>query len=372
MSLADKERRKAGCAPAGQRAMHEKSERHAIDAVDLPLLHKKLFAPYKIGTLIETASSYGISPEKVLANTELTPDRVRDPRTLTSVHDYITTCENILAAGASVTVAYDVGSRMHLTAYGMYGYALMSSPSMREFLDFAVRYHLLATPVLRLGWREEGDLAIWEFPEIYDGGMSREVRDFLVRQQMMMAITHVRDVLGEHIHPERALFGLPDPGAAPVDQRRLGCPCEYEMGVHELHFPVGFLDAAPQFANRLTHTWLEETCDGLLGQAKATSGVAGEIYQRLVMAPHLRPTMDEFALQMGMSARTLRRRLANEDIRFADIADDVSKRVALQYIRTTRMSADDIAAKAGFSDTSNLRRAIKRWTGQTLGQLRRS
>jgi AraC-like DNA-binding protein len=144
------------------------------------------------------------------------------------------------------------------------------------------------------------------------------------------------------------------------------------MGVHELHFPVGFLDAAPQFANRLTHTWLEETCDGLLGQAKATSGVAGEIYQRLVMAPHLRPTMDEFALQMGMSARTLRRRLANEDIRFADIADDVRKRVALQYIRTTRMSADDIAAKAGFSDTSNLRRAIKRWTGQTLGQLRRS
>lgn len=352
--------------------MDENSERYAVDAVDLPLLHQKLFAPYKIGMLLDTVSGYGISPSKVLANTDLTPDLVRDPHTLTSVHDYITTCQNILAEGASVTVAYDVGSRMHLTAYGMYGYALMSSPTMREFLDFAVRYHLLATPVLRLGWREEGDLAVWEFPEVYDGGMSREVRDFLVRQQMMLAITHVRDVLGEDIRPERALFGLPDPGTAGVDERRLGCPCEYGTGVHELHFPVGFLDAAPQFANRLTHAWLEETCDGLLGHAKATSGLAGEIYQRLVMTPHLRPTMEEFAQQMGMTARTLRRRLASEDIRFADITDDVSKRVTLQYIRTTRMSADDIAAKVGFSDTSNLRRAIKRWTGHTLGQLRRN
>jgi AraC-like DNA-binding protein len=261
---------------------------------------------------------------------------------------------------------------MHLTAYGMYGYALMSSPTMREFLDFAVRYHLLATPVLRLGWREEGDLAIWEFTEIYEGEMSREVCDFLVRQQMMMAITHLHDVLGADILPERALFGLPDPGMAAVDERRLQCRCEYGTDVHELHFPADFLDKAPQFANQLTYAWLEETCDGLLDHAKANSGLAGEIYRLLVLTPHLRTTMDEIALRMGMSGRTLRRRLSDENVRFADIADEVSKRVTLQYVRTTRMSADDIAAKVGFSDTSNLRRAIRRWTGRTFGELRRN
>src|SRR3546814_8527334 len=68
----------------------------------------------------------------------------------------------------------------------MYGYALMCSPTMRDFFDFAVRYQPLATPTVRLGWRTEGEVAIWQFSEIYRDVMSSEVRKFLVRQQMKM------------------------------------------------------------------------------------------------------------------------------------------------------------------------------------------
>ena len=80
--------------------------------------------------------------------------------------------------------------------------------------------------------------------------------------------------------------------------------------------------------------------------------------------------MEDVAQQLGMSERTLRRRLAEEGIRFADLADDVSRKLTLQFAGTTRMSADDIAHAVGFTDRRTCR-AVKRWTGRTLGELMR-
>jgi transcriptional regulator GlxA family with amidase domain len=48
----------------------------------------------------------------------------------------------------------------------------------------------------------------------------------------------------------------------------------------------------------------------------------------------------------------------------------VRSSLALEYLKTTKMSADDIATLLGFSDSPALRKALKRWTGQGLGELR--
>jgi len=336
--------------------------------VQPPLLNQKIFAPYKIATLIDTLEAHGITVETMLARTGLTSAQVRDPHTLTSIRQYITACDNIISAGASPITGYAVGSRLHLSAYGMYGYALICSPTMREFFEFAVRYHPLATPTLRLGWRQEGDLAIWDFAEVYGEIMSEDLRSFLVRQQMMMTSTHVRDVAGAEVRPTRALFGL---SGTAEDEHILGCGCRFGQVANELHYPASILDRAPQLANRLTRDMLEETCDRLVGQAKLTSGVAGEVYQLLMLAPNRFPSMQAIADQLGMTERTLRRRLADENGSYGEIIDDVRRKLALEYLQTTRMSADDIAWKVGFSDSANLRRAIRRWTGKTISEIRR-
>jgi len=341
-------------------------------AVELPLLNQRTFAPYKIAILIDTVASHGIPADIVLARTGLTWGEVQDPHTLTSISQYITAYDNIVAAGADLSVAFAVGARLHLSAYGMYGYALMCSPTIRDFFDFAVRYHPLATPALQLGWRREDDLAIWEFKEVYRGVMSADLRNFLMRQQMMQTSTHMRDVAGTAIHPLRALFDLPDAGTSAEDANILGCPCHFGAAAHELHYPVSILDQAPELANRLTRIMLEETCDRLIGQAKMSSGVAGEVYRLLMRAPIRSSSMQAVAVQLGMTERTLRRRLDAENSRYADIVDDVRKKLTLEYLHATRLTADDIALKVGFTDNSNLRRAVKRWTGGTISELRRT
>ncbi len=80
--------------------------------------------------------------------------------------------------------------------------------------------------------------------------------------------------------------------------------------------------------------------------------------------------MESIAKQFGMNERTLRRRLRDENRIYADIVDDVRKELALEYLNTTQMSVNEIAWKIGFSDSSNLRPAVKRWTGKTINEVR--
>lgn len=252
----------------------------------------------------------------------------------------------------------------------MYGYALMCSPTMRDFFDFATRYQPLATPTVRLEWRTEGDVAIWHFREIYRDVMSDDVRNFLVRQQMKMTFTHIRDTAGTDNLPIRALFALDEDAHAVEDARELSCRCHYGSAANELHYPIGILDQTPVLGNRLTRIMLEETCDRLIGQSRISSGLSGEVYQLLMNAPSEFPSMQVVAAQLGLQERTLRRRLASEDSSYGAIVDDVRRRLAIEYLQTTRMSVDDVAWKVGFSDSANLRRAIRRRTGKTVNAVR--
>lgn len=337
-----------------------------------PSLNQRIFAPFKIATVIDTVAGRGILPEAVLERTGLTLAEVRDPHTLTSIGQYLIACENIVAAGAEFADAFAIGSHLHLSAYGMYGYALMCSPTMRDFFDFAVRYQPLATPTVRLEWRAEGQVAIWQFREIYRDVMRSDVRTFLVRQQMKMTFTHIRDTAGADNLPVRALFALPEDAHAAQDAEALSCLCLYGQTANELHYPIGILDQTPELGNRLTRTMLEETCERLIGQSRLSSGLSGEVYQLLLNAPSQFPSMTVVAAQLGLQERTLRRRLSAENTSYGAIVDDVRRKLAIEYLQTTRMSVDDVAWKAGFSDSANLRRAIRRWTGKTINQIRAS
>lgn len=340
------------------------------DRAGFPSLNQRTFAPFKIATVIDTVAERGISAETVLDRTGLSLQDVRDPHTLTSIGQYLIACENIVAAGAELADAFAIGSRLHLSAYGMYGYALMCSPTMRDFFDFAVRYQPLATPTVRLHWRVEGEVAIWQFREIYRDVMSDDVRTFLLRQQMKMTFTHIRDAAGADNLPVCALFALPRDAHGADDARELSCACHYDQAANELHYPASILERTPELGNRLTRAMLEETCERLIGQSRISSGLSGEVYQLLLNAPGQFPSMPTVAAQLGLQERTLRRRLADEDATYGAIVDDVRRKLAIEYLQTTHMSVDDVAWKVGFSDSANLRRAVRRWTNKTVNELR--
>ena len=76
------------------------------------------------------------------------------------------------------------------------------------------------------------------------------------------------------------------------------------------------------------------------------------------------------AKQLGMSEKSLQRKLAEKTLTFQSLYVGVRKRLALGYLSDTTIPLTEISILLGFSDSSAFYRAFKRWTGRTPGDYR--
>ncbi|MGQ9427460.1 AraC family transcriptional regulator ligand-binding domain-containing protein [Gilvimarinus sp. F26214L] len=78
----------------------------------------------------------------------------------------------------------------------------------------------------------------------------------------------------------------------------------------------------------------------------------------------------EVAERLGVTTRTLARKLQQEGTSFTEVLNDVRREIATYFLDSTQLSVADIAESMGFSDTTNFRQAFKRWTGQSASRTR--
>jgi AraC-like DNA-binding protein len=71
-----------------------------------------------------------------------------------------------------------------------------------------------------------------------------------------------------------------------------------------------------------------------------------------------------------MNDRSLRRKLRQQGLSYRGLLDELRTQIAVKYLRTTRLSNDDIALALGFSDAANFRRALHRWTNKAPSDIR--
>ena len=84
-----------------------------------------------------------------------------------------------------------------------------------------------------------------------------------------------------------------------------------------------------------------------------------------------RVTLERVARGVGLSGRTLQRRLDEEGLRFGELVDAVKAKVARAYLDDRSLALCEVAFLLGFADQSAFTRAFKRWTGDTPGRYRK-
>jgi AraC-like DNA-binding protein len=159
----------------------------------------------------------------------------------------------------------------------------------------------------------------------------------------------------------------------------------FEAPVNELEIDAAALDLPLRHAEPALRDWLGRRIDAQLRErassassprpaAPRASGprtsedVAHAIEPRLANGA---PTIGEVAKALGMSARTLQRRLDDEGTTFAAVLDEIRRTRALEAIADRRVSVDELTVLLGFADPKSFRRAFQRWTGTSPRAFRR-
>ena len=83
------------------------------------------------------------------------------------------------------------------------------------------------------------------------------------------------------------------------------------------------------------------------------------------LLPEGRPTIERGAPKLGMSVRTLQRRLGELGHSFEETVDDTRRDTAIEHLTAGSNSITDTAFRLGYSDLSHFTRAFRRWTGMS-------
>lgn len=338
---------------------------------DLPLLDERMYAPYKIAAVVDALSERGIATEEALERTGLDADGLRSPALKTSLRQLMTVCRNGIALAPDGELPFQAGARMHVSSYGMYGYALLCCATLRDVTHLAVKFHRLATPMVSMRFREEDGDAVWAFDEVRGLDTDDPLYRFLIEFQFGIHQTLGRDMIGPDFRLSRLRARYARPAHGALYERYYGIAPEFGQSGNELRYPAALLDAPASYRNPISVAMAAEICERMMVEAKAAGGLTSRIYTLLMERPGQFDDMEALARKLHTSSRTLRRHLTTQGTSYKAILDDVRCHLAKEYLRTTRMSTEDIASTLGFSDAANFRHAFRRWTQKSPSDFRR-
>jgi AraC-like DNA-binding protein len=113
--------------------------------------------------------------------------------------------------------------------------------------------------------------------------------------------------------------------------------------------------------------------DALKAMAEQAPGALEDVREAIVkQAAQGRPTGEAVAAVLGISGRTLSRRLADAGTDFRTLLDETREALAREYLASGEVNIRDVAYLLGFSDPSSFSAACRRWTGQTPSELQQS
>lgn len=326
-------------------------------------LRERTDLPQKIAMLVTTLAAQGVSARDVLAGTGIEPAQLADPGLRVSAHNLLEVLQRANQFSRDAGFALRAGLCLRAAQFGLYGYALLGCTTPREAIGFALRYRALASPLLGLRAQESATLFCWQIEDSVPLGHASELFRLACELQLGTQLALHRELMGTGISPSAVRVPYPAPAHAKQYAELLSCAVEFDAPGCEMAFDAQWLERPMTRLRPSAGALARQTCERLLAQLPPVSGIALQVCQLLLAQPGRFPDREALAQRLGISARTLHRQLLAEGCSYQTLLDRVRHRLASDYLSTTTLTTEDVAAALGFSDAANFRQALKRWSG---------
>jgi AraC-like DNA-binding protein len=322
---------------------------------------------FGLHALVAEMASQGVSIRELVESTGVHPRQFDDPQSLISRRQRLVIYANAERLAKRSDVALRAGARQRVSDFGIFGYALVSSRTLGDALDFCFKHLWQAGPVLHITSSIDGDVGVMRSHHPDSLG---DLLPFVAEFWRSSNHSILSRVLEAPFPSVRMLLPYPAPVHWRLYEEMFNCPVEFDAGVMEWHYDAHSRALPLPNANHMTALLCENFCDQLLSNNDPRSDLAQSIRTLLVNRPGHFANIDEIADQLGISPRTLHRHLASEGLSYQVLVDDMRQTLAIEYLERTSMAIENIAERVGFSDASNFRKAFKKWTGITPSEFR--
>jgi AraC-like DNA-binding protein len=320
-----------------------------------------------VARMVQVATECGLDRASLLADIGVEPGALAERDNRLPLATVLRVWEILQGRFPDRTLALDWIRSWKPTDLGVIGYVVAQVSTVAEAMEAVARYGQLIDESQSSRLRREGSTSRLEY-----GLAPAVLATEHAAETIMASLVHfLRGIVGQSFVP--IAIRLPHRASArtPTLERYFGCRVLHEAGEISTEFPTDLLDRPVPGADPALAAYLKAQADILAGRLAAPNVVSQDCTRRI--AERLgtgEPSQTDVARQMGMSERTLQRRLAAEGTTFNELLEQSRRTMAMAYLADRKLAAYEVSFLLGYAEPATFFRAFKRWTGKTPQQYR--
>ena len=312
----------------------------------------------------------GVDVNRMLKNAKLTKRQIDEPSARLSARSQINFLQLAATAIGDEYLGIRLAQSFDLRELGLLYYVQASSDVLGDALQRAARYSTIINESVQLEYRAGKNVSI-AFKYL---GVSRHTDQQQIEFFVTTLLRICRQLSGRRVLPIRIQLVHRRKSFPAEFQRLAGCKIEFGKPVDEITFPKSIEHTPLLGADPYLNLMLIKFCDQVVSSRATKSGAWRSKLENVVapLLPHGKANLAATAESLGVSRRTLARRLSSEGLTFTRVLEKLRSDLAKQYLKENDLSVSTIAWLLGYREISAFTRAFKRWTGMTPRRMRPS
>jgi len=312
--------------------------------------------------------SAGVPVAPLLGRVGLTPELIADPGERLSVRSQIAFLDEAAIALKDDCLGFTMARDQDPREIGLLYYVAASSQTLGDALKRVARYSQITNEALVFRYQEANRLIF----SLSYSGVPRHSDRHQIECFMFLAIRVCRILTGQNLVPQHFRFSHHRSGNTSEMARFVGTKVEFGADRDEFALHLDACELPIIHADPYLNDLLLKYCEAALaGRRDNVSQLRTRVENAISpLLPHGRVVVDDIARSLGMSNRTLARRLSDEGLNFTEILQQLRRDLAVRYLDDRKLHVSKIAWLLGFNEVSAFTHACKRWTGKTPRQMR--
>ncbi len=279
--------------------------------------------------------------------------------------DYLAATKALIKRLGTEDCGYQVGRSFEFSNLGVLGHAMISSATLKEAIETYMMYRDAFGAVFPLTLKADGKLVSIEADIKSD---DPQISRYLA-ENWITAFSKLAELVSDPYGlPFAAVhFAIKQPDYYQEYEALFQCEVHFEQPVTAMILYQEAMEYPLKYRNFGVHRLCVNECEFARRMLQHNDNLSHFVKAKCYQAYGTFPTIASLSKTMGLSERTLRRRLTAQGLSFQKMILDAKMKRALNYLQN-QLPIKEIAHILGYGDVQSLHRSFKDYYGVAPGQ----